>query len=70
MTIQNYLDSLIKAREMTKKSLIKTDISSAEDYDLKSQRSKRLPIKLTESYTSYPAYSGKYIYLYTIYVYL
>lgn len=52
--IFNIVDSLLKAREMTKKGLTKTDISSAEDYD--NVRTKR-KIKTTTNNMMMPSFS-------------
>jgi len=44
------IDSLLKAREMTKKGLTKTDISSAEDYNERSKRKCKKKIDPTPPY--------------------
>jgi len=53
---------LLKARELTKKGLTKTDISSAEDYDIigTKRKSKGGAIlkKIMELSSSCPTYSG------------
>lgn len=61
----NIIDSLLRAREMTKKGLNRTDISSAEDYDnivRTKRKSKDTTLKnIMEPSSSCPTYSGTYI---------